>query len=61
MVYLLIIKYGIIKHSNTPMNPHETKEICDKLLANDMIYGCGLPFKLVLKDVACYVQICGYI
>ena len=43
------------------MNPHETKEICDKLLANDMIYGCGLPFKSVLKDGAYYVEIGDYI
>lgn len=28
------------------MNPHESKENCDKLLSENKIVGCGKPFKI---------------
>jgi hypothetical protein len=44
-----IFRHGIIIHSGNQMNPHETKENCDKLKNQNLIYGCGKPFKIVLN------------
>jgi len=41
-----IFRCGIIKETGLQIQPHETKEVCDKLYQNNLIYGCGKPFKL---------------
>ena len=44
-----------------PVNPHETKSICDKLIEENKIYGCGKPFQIVKNDNTYYVKTCDYI
>ena len=44
-----IFRHGVIKSTNKQIPPHASKEICDALLEEDKIYGCGKPFQL-LKD-----------
>jgi hypothetical protein len=41
-----IFRHGIYKNNFTQINPHETKEKCDFLYNNGLIYGCSKPFKL---------------
>ncbi len=41
-----IFRHGVFKATYEQMNPHETKENCDALVAQELIYGCGKPFKL---------------
>jgi hypothetical protein len=41
-----IFRCGIYKNNGTQINPHLSKEECDKLKKNDEIWGCGRPFKL---------------
>jgi hypothetical protein len=45
-----IFRHGILMVSGQQMNPHETKEVCDFFVANNMIYGCGKPFKIIENE-----------
>jgi hypothetical protein len=40
------------------INPHTSKEICEKLIENDEIFGCGKPFRL---NSGRNPEICDYI
>jgi hypothetical protein len=33
-----------------PIPPHATKEECDSLSLQNMIYGCGKPFQVVKQE-----------
>ena len=41
-----IFRCGIYKKNFEQINPHLNKIICDELAANNLIYGCGKPFKI---------------
>ena len=41
-----IFRCGLFKSNLQQINPHAPKEICDKLLADDLIYGCAKPFRI---------------
>lgn len=56
-----ILRHGVIKSTLHPMSPHESKENCDSLFNNNLIYGCGKPLIIVEKDNTYDVEICGYI
>jgi hypothetical protein len=43
------------------VNPHASKDECDRLYNSGKIYGCGKPFKLLLKNNAYTVEKCDYI
>jgi hypothetical protein len=53
-----IFRHGVYKNNFTQMNPHENKIQCDYLFNNNLIYGCGKPFKL-MNDYS--IIICDYI
>ena len=52
-----IFRHGVYKTNMQPINPHASKEECERLLANGEIYGCGKPFKYDGKTI----EICDYI
>ena len=56
-----IFRHGIIKDTKQGIPPHAPKELCDYLLANSLIDGCGKPFRLSFKDNVGYVEVCDYI
>ena len=62
-----IFRHGIYKKNGCPIPPHASKEECDSLVKQDLIYGCAGPYKLVksIKDSSNYslitVIICDYI
>ena len=57
-----IFRHGIIKETGKQMDPHAPKNICDELVANNQIFGCGKPFKMVKKEDVTYIsEICEYI
>lgn len=56
-----IFRHGSYKKDMTQINPHEKKEICDKLFNDKIIYGCGKPFKLGKKNNEYVIEICDYI
>jgi hypothetical protein len=56
-----IFRHGVYKKNYKQINPHEKKEICDKLLKEDLIFGCGKPFRLEKTDKSYCACICDYI
>ena len=57
-----IFRHGVYKNNHKQINPHLKKEICDFLVKNKLIYGCGKPFQIVYDNENNYnVVICDYI
>ena len=56
-----IFRHGIYKHNGQQIDPHAKKEICDQLIANDLIFGCGKPFQILYQlDSTFKIVICEY-
>lgn len=56
-----IFRHGVYKKNFKQMNPHEKKEECERLAKENLIHGCGKPFK-ISKDIKEYkAVICDYI
>jgi hypothetical protein len=56
-----IFRHGILKSNNMQMNPHALEEECNYLIVNNLIYGCGKPFKIEVNNNLMNVFICDYI
>jgi hypothetical protein len=57
-----IFRCGIYKKTNEQINPHLSEEKCNILIKNDLIYGCGKPFQIIIQDNGDWiVQKCDYI
>lgn len=58
-----IFRHGVMKTTGEQIDPHASKDICDNLFTNHLIYGCGKPFKVTLHpDSNTYVaEVCDYI
>ena len=57
-----IFRHGVYKHNNQQIHPHLPKQMCDRLVARNAIYGCGKPFQVVKDGSGNYQAIiCGYI
>ena len=58
-----IFRHAILKSSNQQINPHSSKDYCEELITNDLVYGCAKPFciKVDKNNVPIYVESCGYI
>ncbi|MCJ7801977.1 MAG: hypothetical protein MUP82_06430 [Candidatus Marinimicrobia bacterium] len=56
-----IFRHGVFKANNKQIDPHESKENCDKYANQDLIYGCGKPFKILMKDRVYIIEMCDYI
>ena len=41
-----IFRHGVDKLSFQPLPPHSSKELCDRMVAEQRIYGCGRPFRV---------------
>ncbi len=52
-----IFRHAVYKKNSTFVNPHASKEECDKWIKEDLIYGCGKPFKFDGEKV----EVCDYI
>ena len=56
-----IFRHAVLKSNGQQINPHAPKEECDILINNNLIYGCGLPFKIYTLNDSMYAISCGYI
>lgn len=56
-----IFRHAVLKINNLQINPHSSKDICNALIENKLIYGCGKPFQLIKKDNKIEAVICDYI
>jgi hypothetical protein len=52
-----------MKDSGMQVNPHAPKEHCDSLVEQDLIHGCGKPFRLFFDsdNIVKYVDKYDYI
>ena len=67
-----IFRHAVLKNSgqqqqvnaqvNAQVNPHASKEELEYLVENDLVYGCGRPFRMFQENgVWSYVDVCDYI
>ena len=56
-----IFRHGILKKTNIQINPHASKLECDNYTSNDLIYGCGKPFKIIEINNLYITEKCDYI
>ncbi len=52
-----IFRHAVYKKNSRFVDPHASKEQCEKWIINDLVYGCGKPFIFDGNTV----KICGYI
>lgn len=56
-----IFRHGVMKTNLAQINPHLAKLECDKLKEQDLIYGCGKPFKVINENNEWKAIECDYI
>jgi len=56
-----IFRHGVFKTDGQQIDPHTPKDTCDKYIEDNLIYGCGKPFKIIFKDKTIITEICDYI
>ena len=56
-----IFRCGIYKTNLQQMDPHMSKTDCERLKENDLIYGCGKPFRVDIQNREYVSTICDYI
>jgi len=56
-----IFRHGTFKHNHMQIPPHSKKSFCDYLSKNNLIYGCGKPFRLLFTHNMYKAIVCDYI
>ena len=56
-----IFRCGVFKNNGKHINPHTNKLECERLLNEQLVYGCTRPFRFVNDQQQNYVEPCGYI
>ena len=45
-----IFRHGIYIETGEQIDPHMCKKDCDELVKENLIWGCGKPFQLIVTD-----------
>ena len=57
-----IFRHGVFISNGKQIDAHSSKEECDFFISNNLIYGCGKPFKIIEDNEKNYRSvICEYI
>ena len=56
-----IFRHGVYKKTNKQINPHTSQEKCEKLIKDNLIFGCGKPFKIIIDGDKAIALQCDYI
>jgi hypothetical protein len=56
-----IFRHGMLIKNGKQLNPHSSKDMCEYYIKNNLIYGCGKPFRIVNNNGALETEICDYI
>lgn len=58
-----IFRHAQYKSNYRQINPHATKEYCDQVVSQNLVYGCAKPFILVYgsDNKIQFADICDYI
>ena len=56
-----IFRHAMFKTTGQQIDPHSPKEVCDELVNENKVYGCGKPFLIIEEDGNYIAIICDYI
>jgi len=42
-----IFRHAVYKKDTKQLEPHASKEVCEKALQDGLIWGCGKPFQII--------------
>lgn len=56
-----IFRHAIYKNNYQQINPHASKELCNQVLSNNLVYGCAKPFRIEKINNQYIAVICEYI
>lgn len=56
-----IFRHGTLKKNRKQINPHAPREMCEYYIKNELIYGCGKPFRIVNNNGILETEVCDYI
>jgi hypothetical protein len=57
-----IFRHAALKTTGEQVNPHASKEELERLVEQNLVYGCGRPFRMIKERGAwSYAEECGYI
>lgn len=57
-----IFRCGLYKTDCSQLNPHASREECERVVAEDRIFGCGKPFRVYKMAASEYrIEKCEYI
>ena len=56
-----IFRHACYKNNMQQINPHLSKSECERLINENLIYGCGKPFMIVPIQDGHEARICDYI
>ncbi len=55
-----IYRHAVLKSNMEQINPHASEVECQTFVNNDLIYGCGGPFRITKTNGAYSAVVCGY-
>ena len=55
-----IFRCGIRKDNYKQIDPHLSKNECDKLVSLGLIFGCSRPIEIIIQNGKYFVTICEY-
>ena len=56
-----IFRHGVYKSNGQQIDPHAPQNICEQLIANNEIDGCGKPFQIIKENDVYVAVVCAYI
>jgi hypothetical protein len=56
-----IFRHAIFKLSGQQIDPHSSKDVCEQYIKDDLIFGCGKPFRVIIKEEILVAEVCDYI
>ena len=56
-----IFRHAIFIATGQQIDPHTSKELCEQYIKDEIIYGCGKPFRVIIKDSMLVTEFCEYI
>jgi hypothetical protein len=56
-----IFRHGVLIATNEQIPPHSSKAKCDYYIINNLIFGCGKPFKIIKVNNKLIPKNCDYI
>ena len=56
-----IFRHAVLKNNFQQINPHASQKECEQLVNDNLIFGCGKPFKIVKNEYKYSIDKCDYI